>query len=169
MSERYCILCVDDKVRGLEARAALLEEEGYSVTSVNCPLRALDFDVAKFHLAVLDFAMPTMKLAAKDSKRAADLASIRFKNGATGLLDLLDAQRAQLRDEDAYAESHSGSALSAVILYESLAGGWPQRPPHPRKKTLRRADTSSGVERAFDHLDLNALQLSKKGHLCLHS
>jgi multidrug efflux system outer membrane protein len=44
-------------------------------------------------------------------------------------LDLLDAQREQLKDEDAYAESHSNSALSAVLLYKSLAGGWPQRPP----------------------------------------
>ena len=60
MSERYCILCVDDNVSCLEARAALLEEEGYSVTTVNCPLRALEFDMAKFHLAVLDFSMPTM-------------------------------------------------------------------------------------------------------------
>jgi outer membrane protein, multidrug efflux system len=74
-----------------------------------------------------------LQLAANDSKRAADLASIRFKNGATALLDLLDAQREQLKDEDAYAESHSNSALSAVLLYKSLAGGWPQRPPQPSK------------------------------------
>jgi CheY-like chemotaxis protein len=60
MSERYCILCVDDIDSCLEARAALLEEEGYSVTSVNCPLMALEFDVSKFHLAVLDFAMPAL-------------------------------------------------------------------------------------------------------------
>jgi CheY-like chemotaxis protein len=60
MSERYCILCVDDDASGLEARAAFLEEEGYSVTAVSCPLRALEFDVTKFHLAVLDFAMPAL-------------------------------------------------------------------------------------------------------------
>jgi CheY-like chemotaxis protein len=60
MSERYCILCVDDDVSGLEARAALLEEEGYSVTAANCPLSALKFDVTKLHLAVLDFAMPAL-------------------------------------------------------------------------------------------------------------
>jgi CheY-like chemotaxis protein len=60
MSERYCILCVDDDVSGLEARAALLEEEGYSVTAVSCPLTALEFDATKFHLAVLDFAMPVL-------------------------------------------------------------------------------------------------------------
>jgi len=74
-----------------------------------------------------------LQLAANDSKRAADLASIRFRNGATGLLDLLDAQRVQLQAEDAYAESHSNSALSAVLLYKSLAGGWPQRPPQAAK------------------------------------
>jgi outer membrane protein TolC len=70
-----------------------------------------------------------LQLAAKDSKHAADLASVRFKNGATGLLDLLDAQRVELQAEDAYAESHSNSALSAVLLYKSLAGGWPQTLP----------------------------------------
>jgi hypothetical protein len=51
----------------------------------------------------------------------------------TGLLDLLDAQRAQLKDEYAYAERRSNSALSAVLPYKSLAGGWPQRPPQPPK------------------------------------
>jgi membrane fusion protein, multidrug efflux system len=45
----------------------------------------------------------------------------------------IQSKRAQLKDEDAYAESHSNSALSAVLLYKSLAGGWPQRPPHPPK------------------------------------
>src|SRR6202041_2946871 len=73
-----------------------------------------------------------LQLAATDSKRAADLASVRFKDGATGLLDLLDAQRVELQAEDAYAESHSNSALFAVLLYKSLAGGWPQHlPPAP--------------------------------------
>ena len=57
---KYCILCVDDDVSCLEARAALLEEEGYSVTAVSCPLKALEFDATKFHLAVLDFDMPAL-------------------------------------------------------------------------------------------------------------
>lgn len=70
-----------------------------------------------------------LQLAAKDSKSAADLASVRFRNGATGLLDLLDAQRVELQAEDAYAESHSSSGVSAVLLYRSLAGGWPQHLP----------------------------------------
>jgi CheY-like chemotaxis protein len=40
-SPRYCILCVDDDVSGLEARAALLKEEGYCVTAVSRPMKAL--------------------------------------------------------------------------------------------------------------------------------
>jgi outer membrane protein TolC len=145
MSERYCILCVDDDVSGLEARAALLEEEGYSVTAVSCPLRAninwSFLDTARVHAriaakradddeqlaqyqqsvllargdvenALVSYARSQdrdvqLQLAANDSKRAVDLASVRFRNGATGLRDLPDAQRVQLQAEDAYAESHS--------------------------------------------------------------
>ena len=55
---KYCILCVDDDHIGLGLRAALLEDEGYSVTAVSCPLRALEYDVSQFHLAILDFDMP---------------------------------------------------------------------------------------------------------------
>jgi CheY-like chemotaxis protein len=58
--QKYCILCVDDDLIGLELRAALLEEQGYSVTAVSCPLMALEYDVSKFHLAILDFAMPVL-------------------------------------------------------------------------------------------------------------
>ena len=55
---KHRILCVDDDLVGLEVRATLLEDEGYSVTAVSCPLMALEYDVSKFHLAILDFAMP---------------------------------------------------------------------------------------------------------------
>ena len=58
MSGRYCILCFHDDASGLEARAALLEEEGHFLIAVSCPLRALEFDVSQFHLAILDFDMP---------------------------------------------------------------------------------------------------------------
>jgi CheY-like chemotaxis protein len=55
-----CILCVDDDHIGLGLRAALLEEEGYSVTAVTCPFRALEYGVSRFHLAMLDFNMPAL-------------------------------------------------------------------------------------------------------------
>jgi len=68
-----------------------------------------------------------LQQAALDSKRAADLANLRYKEGAAALLDLLDAERVELQAEDAYATSHLESAADAVRLYKSLAGGWPQR------------------------------------------
>ena len=58
LPRKYCILCVDDDLIGLELRAALLEQEGYSVTAASCPLMALEHDVSKFHMAILDFDMP---------------------------------------------------------------------------------------------------------------
>jgi CheY-like chemotaxis protein len=57
---KYCILCVDDDHIGLGLRAALLEDEGYSVTAVSCPFRALECDVSQFHLTILDFDMPAL-------------------------------------------------------------------------------------------------------------
>jgi CheY-like chemotaxis protein len=57
---KYCILCVDDDHIGLGLRAALLEDEGYSVTAVSCPFRALEYDVSQFHLAILDFNLPAL-------------------------------------------------------------------------------------------------------------
>jgi CheY-like chemotaxis protein len=59
LSPKYRILCVDDLL-SLESRAALFEEEGYSVTSVSCPKMALAHDMSRFHLAVLDFDMPVL-------------------------------------------------------------------------------------------------------------
>jgi CheY-like chemotaxis protein len=57
---KYCILCVDDDHIGLGLRAALLKDEGYSVTAVGCPFRALEYDVSQFHLAILDFNLPAL-------------------------------------------------------------------------------------------------------------
>jgi DNA-binding response OmpR family regulator len=36
------------------------KKEGYSVTAVSCPLMTLEHDVSKFHMAILDFAMPVL-------------------------------------------------------------------------------------------------------------
>jgi CheY-like chemotaxis protein len=57
---RHSILCVDDDLVGLNTRTVVLEREGYSVTSISCPLRALEQDLTKFQLAVVDFEMPAL-------------------------------------------------------------------------------------------------------------
>ncbi|MDQ2703152.1 MAG: efflux transporter outer membrane subunit [Pseudomonadota bacterium] len=70
-----------------------------------------------------------LERAARDSARAARLARIRFEAGATGLLEVLDAERTRLQAEDAFADGRTRSATSAVALYRALAGGWPQSLP----------------------------------------
>src|ERR1700723_1669391 len=56
----YWILCVDDGYIRVGLRAALLEDEGYSVTAVSCLFMALEYDVSQFHLAILDFVLPAL-------------------------------------------------------------------------------------------------------------
>jgi NodT family efflux transporter outer membrane factor (OMF) lipoprotein len=67
--------------------------------------------------------------AAADAAHAAELAHLRFEAGATGLLDVLDAERTRLDAEDALATARTVSVGDAVSLYLAVAGGWPDRMP----------------------------------------
>ena len=58
------------------------------------------------------------------SRRAADLARIRYQGGATGFLELLDAARTELTAEDDLAQAETAINTSAVALYKALGGGW---------------------------------------------
>jgi multidrug efflux system outer membrane protein len=60
----------------------------------------------------------------RQSRRAAKLAKIRYVQGATGYLELLDAERVQLAAEDALAEGEAAIDTRAVALYKALGGGW---------------------------------------------
>jgi len=61
---------------------------------------------------------------AQQSRRAAELAEIRYKEGATDFLVLLDAQRTALAAEDELAQSETGINTSAIAVYKALGGGW---------------------------------------------
>ncbi len=61
---------------------------------------------------------------AQQSRHAARLAKIRYEQGATGFLELLDAERVQLTAEDSLAEGEAAINLRAVALYKALGGGW---------------------------------------------
>lgn len=58
------------------------------------------------------------------SRRAADLARVRYQEGATGFLELLDAERTQLAAEDDLAQAEAAINTRAVALYKALGGGW---------------------------------------------
>lgn len=67
--------------------------------------------------------------AAEAGARGAGEARLRFEHGAIDVLDLLEAERARLAAEYAYAQSRVRHALAAVGLYQALAGGWPEYTP----------------------------------------
>ncbi len=61
---------------------------------------------------------------AQQSRRAADLAGIRYREGATDFLTLLDAQRTALAAEDDLAQAETAINTSAIAVYKALGGGW---------------------------------------------
>ncbi|MGC1550094.1 MAG: efflux transporter outer membrane subunit [Rhodanobacter sp.] len=61
---------------------------------------------------------------AQQSQRAAQLARVRYEQGATDFLELLDAERVQLSAEDDLAQAQADIDTRAVSLYKALGGGW---------------------------------------------
>ena len=59
---------------------------------------------------------------ARESKRAADIARLRYREGVVDFLSLLDAERTQLQAEDAVAESEKDVYVAVIVLYKALGG-----------------------------------------------
>jgi multidrug efflux system outer membrane protein len=68
--------------------------------------------------------------AVKASNTAADLARVRYENGASDFLQVLDAERTELESEDRLARSRTEAATSLIAVYKALGGGW-EEAPHP--------------------------------------
>ena len=79
-----------------------------------------------------------LERAAIDAAQAARLARARFEAGASGLLDVLDAERVQLQAQDAFADGRTRSVASAVALYKALGGGWQEVLPERERIAGRR-------------------------------
>lgn len=110
--------------------AADADAEGELARYQQTVLLALeDADNALVRLARARVEDAHLERAAVDSAQAARLARIRYDAGASGLLDVLDAERTQLQAQDAFADARTRSVASAVALYRSFGGGWPDRLP----------------------------------------
>ncbi|HTV00892.1 MAG TPA: efflux transporter outer membrane subunit [Luteitalea sp.] len=59
---------------------------------------------------------------ARESERAANIARIRFREGLSDFLTLLDAERTQLAAQDAVARAEADVFIRVVALYKSLGG-----------------------------------------------
>jgi multidrug efflux system outer membrane protein len=62
--------------------------------------------------------------AFKASSTAADLARVRYENGASDFLQVLDAERTLLESEDRLARTRTEAATSLIAVYKALGGGW---------------------------------------------
>ena len=83
--------------------------------------------------AFVGFAQNQERLAAlaeqaRASTRAAELARIRYREGAIDFLRLLDAEREVLEAEDAVALAETELNTSVVAIYKALGGGWEAAP-----------------------------------------
>lgn len=62
--------------------------------------------------------------AAKASIRAHELAHLRFAEGVSDFLTVLDAELRLLQDQDQLARSETATATALAALYKALGGGW---------------------------------------------
>jgi multidrug efflux system outer membrane protein len=111
---------VKARVRGAEARA-----DGDRALYEQTVLRAIeDVESALTGYGQNQQRLQSLVQAAARSGRAAELAEVRYREGAAPYLSVLDAQRTLLRAQDAVAEAETASYTSLVALYKALGGGW---------------------------------------------
>jgi outer membrane protein TolC len=69
----------------------------------------------------------------QDAQRSLDLSNTRYEGGVTSYLEVITAQNAALSDELTSVNILGRRMASAVLLIQSIGGGWdrsslPQRP-----------------------------------------
>lgn len=106
-------------------RGANAEAEGALATYEQQVLLALEESENAFS----DYAKRQQRLMAllrqsEASRKAADLASIRYREGTVDYLVLLDAERERLTAEDAQALGEVDLYRGIVAIYKALGGGW---------------------------------------------
>lgn len=62
--------------------------------------------------------------SATANARASELAHLRFENGSSDFLDVLEVERTQLEADANYARARTNAATSLIALYKALGGGW---------------------------------------------
>jgi outer membrane protein, multidrug efflux system len=106
------------KVANANMDAALLRYEQTVLVALEEAENTLyDFTRARTRQARLE-------VAARASQEAADLARLRYRDGADSFLNVLDAEDRLLDAQDQLARSTTDTALAFVLLYKALGGGW---------------------------------------------
>src|SRR4029453_4496534 len=70
------------------------------------------------------------------SRQAAELARLRYEDGASNFLQVLDSERRLLEAQELLAQSQTEVSVSLIGVYKALGGSWqvltaPGEPPAP--------------------------------------
>ena len=66
-----------------------------------------------------------LEAAASASRRASELARLRFESGAADFLQVLDADRSRLAAEEQLARGRAEAGALLVTLYRAFGAEWP--------------------------------------------
>jgi outer membrane protein, multidrug efflux system len=104
-------------------KAARARAEGASAAYQESVLLALeDTENALAQYRASNQSEQSLKLALEQAEKARGLAKLRYDNGASDFLTLLDAERSLLTIEDAHVQARTAQATSLARLYKALGG-----------------------------------------------
>jgi NodT family efflux transporter outer membrane factor (OMF) lipoprotein len=109
---------VKTNVRANQAREE--EAEAIYAQTVLTALEEMENSVARFRAART--AVNRLEEASAASERAAELARLRFAEGVTDFLQVLDSERTQLEAQDRLAQSRAEAAVAYAALYKAVGG-----------------------------------------------
>jgi outer membrane protein, multidrug efflux system len=109
----------DVDVAQAQADAARARYDGTVLTAVQ------DLETALASYRAARERLVRLEEASTASERAADLALLRFREGVTDFLQVLDAQRTQLAAQDLLVQARTEAATAYAELYQA-AGGAPE-------------------------------------------
>jgi outer membrane protein, multidrug efflux system len=109
---------VRQNVKAAEARA----EASAALYQETVLLALEDTENALAQYRTSNQAQQALQQASEQSRKARDLAKLRYDNGAADFLSLLDAERTLLNVEDANVQAKTAQATSLALVYKALAG-----------------------------------------------
>jgi outer membrane protein TolC len=92
---------------------------------------AREVDDALTTLSNSQNASVSEQAAVDAAKRALDIATVQYREGAVDFQRVLDAQREVLDQQNTLTHTRSDIATSLIALYKALGGGWETRPDQP--------------------------------------
>ena len=112
---------------GVRQAAAQLDEAlaGYRGQVLGA-IAEVEDQLSSLHL--LEAQARTQSRAVASARRATQLSDLRYRNGYVSQLDLLDAQRSELRNRRQALQVRSAQYQATVALVRALGGGWDPQP-----------------------------------------